>query len=516
MRAVIFALAIVAWRAPGTAYADAPIRGGVLHVAFNAEPATLDWMSSTAYACREIAWNFFEQLYTIDGRYAVVPMLADGLPRTSADAKTVTIGLRRGVKFHDGSSMTAQDVVASLKRWGQLSGGGKAVFKAVKDVKAIDAQTVQIDLTRPFAPLLNDLADPSSALFVLPAKIADAAGTKPLAKEQLIGTGPYRFDSWQPGQVITLKRFAGYSSRTDRVGGLGGKKAAYLDEIDFEVVKDAQVRLSGLQSGQYTYAQLLSEDAFAQIKTMANVKSDILDPNSWSALVPNKSGGPLANVKLRQAISLALDRSVAAKGAFGPDAFWYLDGSIFFPSQHELYSTAATQGYRERAVERAKALIKEAGYAGQPIVYMTTKDYPWMDNLAQVVVPQLQAVGLNIDLQTYDWPTILAKRNMKTGWDLFATGFGIALDPSAIIWFDPKWAGSYESPTMQALLGKWSRATAGAQKRQLIAQMQGTVYAEFPVIKIANEKQLNAYSTKLHGYESFMDFTFWNTWLGPA
>ncbi len=516
-RLTVFAMCCAVMLRPAFASAAAaPVRGGVLHVAFAAEPATLDWTSTTAYACREVAWHVFEQLYTIDRDYHAVPMLADGLPRVSADGKTVTIGLRRGVKFHDGSVLGAADAVASIERWGQLSGAGKAAFRTVTSVRAVDPQTVEIGLRARFAPLLNDLADVSSALVVVPARIAQAAGTKPLTRDQLIGTGPYRFESWAPGERLVLKRFDGYVARNDNPGGLGGRKVAYIDEIDYDVVKDAQVRLSGLQTGQFAYAQALSEDAAGQVKLLPGVRADAIDPYAWAALVPNKAGGPLADVRIRQALALALDRTTAAKGAFGPNDFWYLDGSVFFPAQRGLHTTAGTKAYGDRNVERAKALLKQAGYAGQPIVYLTTKDYAWMDDLAQVVVPQLQAIGLNVDVQTYDWPTVLAKRSVTSGWDLFATGFNIALDPSAMIWVNPQWPGSYQSPRMQALLASWALASAPADKQRLIVQMQQTVYAEFPVIKIANYKQLNAYTGRLRGYTPYMDFTFWNTWLAPA
>lgn len=496
--------------------AQTPVRGGVLHVAFAAEPPTLDWMSTTAYACREVAWHIFEQLYTIDRDYHPVPMLADGFPHASADGKTITIAVRRGVKFHDGSTMTARDVVASIRRWGQRTGAGKAAFKAIVDVRAVDDGTLQIALNAPFSPLLNDLADVSSALIVLPAAIALDAASKPLTNAQLIGTGPFRFDSWEPGQTLKLKRFDAYTARTDHVGGLGGRKTAYLDEIDYDIVKDAQVRLAGLQTGQFQYAQALSEDSLAQVKATPGVRPDAIDPYAWAALVPNKARGPLANVTIRRALALALDRASAAKGAFGPDDFWYLDGSIFFPAQKGLYSATGTQPYRERNIALAKKLLMEAHYSGTPLVYMTTKDYAWMDNLAQVVVPQLQAAGFTVDVQIYDWPTLLTKRNAETGWDLFATGFNIALDPSAMIWVNPQWAGSYQSSKMQGLLASWSHAVSAPEKRRLIAQMQQTVYEEFPVIKIADYKQLNAYETRLRGYTPYMDFTFWNTWLGPA
>lgn len=507
---------LLAMQINGSALAGAtgaPKRGGVLHVAASTEPTTLDCMTTTATACHDFTQNFFEPLYAVDRAYRVVPMLADGYPAMSNGGKTASIRLRRGVVFHDGSPLRAEDVVASIERWGKLTGAGRVVFAFVESVRAVDPATVRIVLKRPFVPLLNDLAN--EQLIVIPARIAAAAGVKPLADTQLVGTGPYRFDSWQHGQGLKLKRFDRYAPRTDDVGGFGGRKIAYIDELDFDIVKDQQVRLSGLQSGQWAFVEGLSPDALPQVKSMSNVTADIVDPANWFAIVPNKAGGTLADVKLRQAISLALDRAGIARGT-GPEWSWYLDGSIFFPTQRGLYSLAGTEAYAKHDREHAKALLREAGYAGQPILYMTTKDIMWMYNVAQVLVPQLEAIGLKVDLETYDWPTLLARRNARTGWDMFVTGFSRTVDPTANIWLNPNWPGFYVSPRMEDLLARWGTAQAPSVKSDLIRAIQETVYTELPVIKIANLRGLDAHASALKGYVPFADGgAFWNVWLEP-
>jgi ABC-type transport system substrate-binding protein len=139
--AVAFVLATQMHGFRAAAAAETPQRGGVLHVAANAEPTTLDCMTTTATACHDFAENFLEPLYTIDRGFRVVPMLADGYPNVSSDGKTVSIRVRRGVVFHDGSPLRAQDVLASIERWGRLTGAGKVVFGFVRSVEATDPLT---------------------------------------------------------------------------------------------------------------------------------------------------------------------------------------------------------------------------------------------------------------------------------------------------------------------------------------------------------------------------------------
>jgi len=142
----------------GRAPSAGPTSGGVIHVATDAEPGTLDWTSSTATATRLVAWHVYETLFALDRNYEVRPMLAEGYS-VSADGLHYTIRLRKGVAFHNGQPMTADDVVASLARWGRVSGTGRETFKFIKHVTKVDPATIEIDLSRVFTPLIASIGD---------------------------------------------------------------------------------------------------------------------------------------------------------------------------------------------------------------------------------------------------------------------------------------------------------------------------------------------------------------------
>ncbi len=501
------------WTAQGVAAPGEPVRGGVIHVATDAEPGTLDWQSSTATATRLVAWHVFEGLFALDRAYEVKPLLAQGYT-VSADGLRYTIRLRTGVQFHNGQPMTAEDVVASLERWGHLSSGGQETFKFVKQVKKVDPATIEIDLSRVFTPLITNLGDPKQSAVIMPKSVVETAGLKPAV--ELIGTGPYIFKRWTPGQEIVLARNPAYTPRTEDWGGLTGQKVAYADEIRFFPVTDPQVRLAGVSTGQYDFALELPQDLYPRVKAVPHLTADVVKVFSWSGVVFNKAHGVFTDERLRQAVLYAMKPADLMAAAVGPKEFWRLTPGLFFPEQAGLYSTAGSEVYNHQNLDKARTLMKEAGYRGQKILVMSTKDYTWNNNAAQVLVPELQTVGFNVEPQVYDWPTLLSRRTKQDLWDIFLTGFSPSIDPTAIIFFGSTWPGWYRSEALDALLNRWAETPVsdGAARKVLIDKIQTLFYKEVPVAKMGDRFALQVYYDRhLQGYTSYFDVRFWNTWV---
>lgn len=487
-----------------------PKRGGSLHAAVNTDAPTLDWTVSTSTITAIVAYHMFEQLFTYDQHFSVRPMLAAGY-KTSADHLTYTIKLRENVSFHDGSIMTAQDVVASIKRWGEISSTGQDTVKYIRTVRPLDKSTVRIELNSVFEPLISSLASLGQPLVVIPAKTAEAAGKQPMKEDQLIGTGPYKFANWTRGRSIKLTRFNNYSARTKQRGGLAGKKTAYLDEITANVIKEPQVRLNNLQAGEVDYALELSTDSYDQIRSMGTVEPVLIKPAKWLGLFPNKAKGPFTDVRLRQAANAALQKKKIAQAAYGDKKFWEIDGSLFPPEAKALYTTTGTDNYLDYDVDKAKRLMKEAGYRGERIRILLTNLYPDHYNGGQVMGEQLKKVGFNVDLQVLDWPTLLKRREEEDSYELFVTTWAHSLfEPSSLTWLSPSYAGWYRSKRMQSLLDSWAKATKEDQKDLLLAKITKVFYEEVPAIKIANSVNLAGRSAKLLDYEAWIHPRFWN------
>jgi peptide/nickel transport system substrate-binding protein len=501
--------------AGGNAPQGPPKKGGTLAIALNAEPATLDWASTTAIVTRAVAWNIFEQLFAYDKGYQVRPMLATDY-KVSANKLTYTITLRQGVKFHDGSTMGPADVIASINRWGEVSRVGSNLVGRIATMTAQGGNAVVIKLKKPFTPLIASLAEVKQSAVIMPAKIAKAAGKNKLTNAQLIGTGPYKFVSWSPGQNVTLERFADYSSRTEDWGGLTGAKHAYLDKLEYDFVKDSQVRVNGVQTGQYQFAVNVPQDLYDQVKTIDTVRPFIVKPYAWQQFEFNKGAAPFNDVRLRQAVQYAVNLQDLASAGVGNKAFYQIDPSIFFPGT-SLYSLKGTEAYNVHDPAKAKQLMSAAHYDGRPIRILTTKDYPEFYNGAVALASQLQAVGFKVDIQVYDWATVLQRREDKTAYEIFTTTNSPTFDPTSTDWLVPQaYAGFYTSPKIDALLTQWYEAADDASKQKLLAEFNQTVYSEVPMIKGAVLSALYVGGKSLQGYPNWMDTTFWNTWLSTG
>ena len=489
-----------------------PRKGGVLKVALNSSPPTLDYQTTTAGLTKKVAWHIFETLYTLDKDYKVVPMLAEGLPQISQDGKTWTIKLRRNVPFHNGTTMKADDVIASLTRWGEIAPNGRALFSAMDSLAKKDDYTIEFQLKRPYGLLLEALANPDQAAAIMPESVVKGAGKTPV--KDFIGTGPYKFAEWKPDQYIKLVRFDNYAARSEEASGLGGKKVAYLDEIDFIPVKDESVRTDGVTTGEYHVADIVPADAYERLKDNQNLQLVVEKPFRWIGGVFNLTKPPFDNLKARQAVLAAVNDNDVLAAAIGPQPFWRLDPGISF-IETPYHNQAAKELYNQHNLDQAKKLLQEAGYNGQPVVLLTTKDYPYMYKTALVTKANLEAVGMKVDLQVYDWATVTSRRADKTKWDMFFTGFLFTVDPTGIPFMNAKgtWPGWYKSNAMAALNQEFQAKTTMEERKSVAEKMQKLFYEEVPVVKYGDAFEFVVLNKAVKGYRNMIDITFWNTWL---
>ena len=232
----------------GGAVKGGAVKGGAVNLAMTGEPQSLDPMQSTADLVGTIMQHVFETLYSFDANWQIQPMLAAAQPKVSGDGLVVTIPLRKGVKFHNDKIMTADDVLASLNRWMQMTPRGKAVAANLDSLTQTAGGEIEFKFKTPYAPLLAQLALPSGMAAIMP-KDAIAA---PLT--QFIGTGPYQLKERKPDQYTILTRFDGYTARSEPASGYAGKRVALLDELRFVPVANADTRVEGALSGQFHYS----------------------------------------------------------------------------------------------------------------------------------------------------------------------------------------------------------------------------------------------------------------------
>jgi peptide/nickel transport system substrate-binding protein len=484
-----------------------PVFGGTLKLVIDAEPPTIDMHASTTTLVYHVGWHIFEQLYTLDEEFDIIPMLAAGMPEISTDKLTYTIKLREGVTFHNGKEMTSADVVASLERWGTVSGNGKALFGKIASLEADGPYQIKLTLNAPIGTVLVYLAIPNGGAVIYPEEIVGGAGADPL--KQYVGTGPYEFVEWQPNQYIKLKRFDGYKKVDFAATGYGGAKEAYADEIDFFFFSDPSVRIASVESGDYHFADFVPVDEYDRLKDTPGMVAEASQPRGWFSVVFNKTEGVMSNKLIRQAFLAALDMEPIMDAGYGHRDFWRLDPSIMFKEQ-VWWSNAGEQFYNQNNPERAKALLTEAGYNGEPIRWMTG---PLEYNFSLAAKNQLEKVGFNIELERMEWGTVTERRSNPELWEAFSTGFTFRADPTMMVVVTPTYAGWWANDDLVALLSKMATEEDFATRYALWEQVQELFYDEVPTVKIGDYSNLRILRDNIKGFANMNEIFFWNVWL---
>lgn len=486
------------------AVAAEPVRGGTLSVATIGEPPTLDPMSSTGDIVGTITQHIFETLYTFDDKWNVTPLLAETMPVISADGLTYTIALRTGITFHDGEKMDSADVLASLKRWTTMGARGKQAGKVITAIEAPDDHTIKITLSQPYAPLLALLAMNNSAAIVLPkSKLAD-----PLT--EFVGTGPYMLKARVPDQYIQLVRFDNYRSRDGKPDGYGGARKQYLDEIRFVPVANANTRVEGAVAGQFDYVDSLPVESLAKVRAGAS-EPVMLKPFGWPRFVMNTKTGVMANLKLRQAVQMALNEEDMLFAAFGGKDFYTLNGALY-PTSYPWATDAGVKAYNQADAAGAKKLIADSGVANPTIRILTSQQYDFHYKMALVAAEYLKQAGFKVDMQVVDWATLIQRRSNADLWDIFISHSPFLAEPGIMDFPSKDAPGWWDTPARNQALDAFNKESDPAKRVKLFAEVQKVVFAEVPFIKIGDFNALAAQSRKVQGLSPEPWPFFWNAW----
>jgi len=491
----------------GAGSAGQPKKGGSLKFAIFGEAPSLDPMFTTATITKNLASQMFEGLLSPDMRLRPQPDLAESYDM-SRDGKTATFRLRKGVTFHNGKEMTSADIVASLRRFTNLANRGKVIAGRLDDIKAQDKHTVVMTFKQPTGRLPLFLA--SFEGIMMPEEIA----TKYM-KEQLkeyIGTGPFKFVERQPDRFTKLVRFDNYAAGPGEPNGWVGRKTAYVDELLVIPVPEDSVRADGVITGEYHFGELLNPDSYDSLKSNSNVDTYIVKPYFWSAIHFNKKQGMFTDLKMRKAFKLAIDLEPGWRAAWGKPEFWRLQPAMGAP-ETPWYTEVSKGEYNKKDPDQAKALLKEAGYKGETVRWLTTKEYSYNYNFALATKPQLEAVGMKVDLQLVDWATLIQRRAKPELWDVFVTGHDTPNHPVLMPFMNPTWPGWWDTPEKNKLYNDLFAEVDDKKANALVEDMERLVMKEVPYVKIGEYFGLRASRKELKGYVNPVHFFFWNCWL---
>ncbi|TMQ21733.1 MAG: hypothetical protein E6K82_14850 [Candidatus Rokuibacteriota bacterium] len=341
--------------------------------------------------------------------------------------------------------------------------------------------------------------------------MVDAAGDGPV--KTVIGTGPFRFVEHKPDHHIRLARFKDYAARAEPVDGFGGKRTAWVGEILFIPVPDVAVRLAGVETGEYHIALQIQQDQYDRMKTMPGVVPAIIKPEAWSTAVLNHKQGLMTDKRIRQAFQAALDMEPIMAAGFGNKAFYRLDPGLSFPEQPQWHSKMAGELYNQHNPAKARRLLQEAGYAGAPVRWITTKEYQYMYKNALVAAQQLEAVGFKIDLQVVDWATLVQRRNKPEVWDVFSTAITFNPEPAFSTATNCNWPGWWCHDDKEHWLEALGRESDPKKRRAMWEKVQQIFYEDVGRVKYGDFFGLVAVRKEVHDFRPTNETNLWNVWL---
>ena len=444
--------------------------------------------------------------------------------QTTEDRLTWTFTLRPGLAWHDGSPVTADDCVASLRRWARTDGFGKRLMDATQDLSATNPNTFVLHLSRPFAFVIEALGKPNAYVpFILPAKLLANASAKPLT--EVMGSGPYIFrkDEWVPGDRAIFHRNPAYQPRSEPPDGVAGGKVANFDRIEIISMPDPATRIAALQTAAVDYLEILPMDYIDMMRHDPGVTVIRQPPLAqiMGGLNVNNALPPFNDVRIRKALQIALDQSEIMAGmGLPPDMYRPFCQSVFLCGG-PYASEAGTDALRHPSAEKARQLLKEAGYAGERIVLLHSTDSATINPISLVVIDQIRRAGFNLDVVSADYSSLAQRRLKKDpldqgGWSLMPVVFSgyDMVNPLSHIATSYSCGGTYLGwncdPGMPPLVSAFEVATDPAQRQALATQMQIRVLDQAPEMFLGQFSPPTAFRSNLHGVIANGVHVFWN------
>jgi peptide/nickel transport system substrate-binding protein len=478
--AAAVALALAACSAGGSTDTDSaasgdPVSGGTAIWAIAAQPTAggVDPMIATALAAQTIMDQGYETLLTKDDAGEITPGLA--LSYEQPDDLTYVFTLREGVQFADGSEFSAEDVVYSFTTYQQATTSKKAYLNGLTSVEATGDYEVTFKFSAPNGPFLNAVSHRET--FMIVGSEWYGAATPDERLRSTFGTGPFQVTAWEDGVSLTLTKNEFY----------WGEETPYLDEIELQIISDESTRLAAVQQGTVD-AAYFSDGTIAQQAEQSGFT--IGDP-AYTQGLPifiNPESGALSDVRVRQAVSLALDRQALVDTAM----FGYGEVSYVTPSGDPVSPQVDDDTpYYTRDVDAAKELLEEAGQPNPEITLSYFGDALASQHpIYELMQQQLLEAGITLTLKatpTAELAPIFTAGETFT--DLVSLPWSYRADPT--FYFDPflseagamnHWDGNPDADAAKALLAEAKSTTDADAKSDLISELADEVAEQVLVL----------------------------------
>src|SRR3954468_17374137 len=492
-----------------------------LRVSLHSDLKIVDPIWTTALITVNHGYMIYDTLFALDEKLAVKPQMVDRY-ETSADKLTWIFTLRDGLEWHDGAPVTAEDCVASIKRWGARDAMGQKLMSYVAELAAPDAKTIRMTLKEPYGLVLQTLAKPGASVpFMMPKRIAETDPQKQIT--EYVGSGPFIFkaDEWRAGEKAVYLKNPKYKPRSEPASGLAGGKAAKVDRVEWIWIADAQTQVNALINGEVDLLEAPPHDLLPLLAEDKNIELFVFGKSGrQNALRFNTLHKPFDNPKIRLAVAYALNQKDLLDAVIGTPR-WYVECKSLFPCGSPLQSTRGWDDKFTSDVAKARSLLQEAGYDGSPVVLMQSTDIASLSNLAPVTKSLMEKAGFKVDLQAMDWQTLVTRRTKKDppnagGWSAFLTSWASVdiLDPVAASFLnascDKATFGWPCDAEMEKLRDSFAKETDPA-KQQAIAEAVQLRLIEYPThLHLGQYVQPQAFRKNVVGLLEAPSLALWN------
>ncbi|MCW5729319.1 MAG: ABC transporter substrate-binding protein [Alphaproteobacteria bacterium] len=496
----------------------------VLRASMHADVRTLDphWTTQTIAGIHGML--VYDTLFGVDDELVPKPQMV-GDYKISDDRKTYTFTLREGLKFHDGTPVTTNDVIASLKRWGAKDQAARAMMGYVSALEKVDERTFRMVLTEPYGLVLDTLGKTGTMVpIIMREKDAKTEGNAQVT--EAIGSGPFRMlkEQWVPGSKTVYVKNADYVPRKEAPSGFSGAKVPRVDRIELLWIADAQTRMQALIAGEIDFLEQPSVDFVPILEQTPNVKvirTGSVDSH-WGTIRINHLHPPFDKPEARQALYHLVKQEDFLQTIVGNPQYYRVCYSFITCGTAYADETGKEQ-VGDYNPKKALEKLKAAGYKNEPISVLAATDHHTITPASQVLLASMRAAGINVDAVSIDWGSVVARRAKREkpeagGWNIFVTtSSGVSsLNPALNTWLgagcekaNVGWPCDEELDRLRA---QFAFAGSVEERKQIARKIQERAVHVVPYIIFGQWTQPLAYrSDKIDGIVPVTGTTvFWN------
>lgn len=466
--------------------APAPAPVGTLRIGMESSPTTFDAGLSTDLYSHQVYSQVLEGLLVLDTLGATQPALAESWS-VSADWRIWTFRLKKGVKFHDGTEFTGDDVKFTLDRIldPETRSPQRGALAQIASVEVVDRHTVRISTRAPFVPILTNLA---TSAYILPraahTRLGREFGRRP------VGTGPYKFVEWVADDRIVLEANPDYHH---------GRPS--MDRLLFRFIPEASVRLAELESGGLELIAGVPAHDLRRLRFSLLVDLHEVVGTNYRLYALNTTVKPYDDVRVRQAIAHAVDKQKII------DVVWPGRG---VQAEGPIPPTSWAYDERFRGLNfnltRAKQLMAEAGHASGFDMNLLIPDTEENRREVILMIDMLKQININVKVISVDFPTLL-DRLLKANYDVLRVGWTTNPEPDALMYspFHTSAIGGFNftkfrNARVDELLDRGRTVTNRNERMRIYREAQRIIVQEAPMVFIFHEKRTYASRKAVTGF----------------